>query len=58
MLHDAHAWSASAVYAWWLCVRLVVVPILNMRAEAVDQAHVVHESKPADVDAGEGAPEA
>ena len=58
LLHDAQAWSASAVYAWWLCVRLVVVPILNMRTEAVDQAHVAHESKPDDVDAGEGSPEA
>ncbi len=44
--------------AWWLCVRLVVVLILNMRAEAVDPAHVVHGSKPDDRDAGEGAPEA
>jgi hypothetical protein len=31
LLHDGQAWSAGAVYAWWLCLRLVVVPLWNMR---------------------------
>ena len=30
LLHDGQAWSAGAVYAWWLCLRLVVVPLWNM----------------------------
>ncbi|QZN86220.1 DUF4209 domain-containing protein [Cellulomonas sp. C5510] len=29
LLHDGQAWSAGAVYAWWLCLRLVVVPLWN-----------------------------
>ncbi len=40
LLHDAQAWSASAVYAWWLCLRLVVVPVLNMRDAAADEMHI------------------
>lgn len=32
LLDDAHAWSASAVYGWWLCLRLVVVPLVNAQA--------------------------
>jgi hypothetical protein len=31
LLHDGQAWSAGAVYAWWLCLRMVVVPLWNMR---------------------------
>lgn len=30
LLHDGQAWSAAAVYAWWLCLRLVVVPLWRM----------------------------
>lgn len=30
LLHDNQAWSAGAVYAWWLCLRLVVVPLWHM----------------------------
>jgi uncharacterized protein DUF4209 len=32
LLDDAQAWSASAVYGWWLCLLLVVVPLVNARA--------------------------
>jgi hypothetical protein len=31
LLHDGQAWRAGALYAWWLCLRLVVVPLWNMR---------------------------
>jgi hypothetical protein len=31
LLHAGQAWSAGAVYAWWLCLRLVVVPLWHMR---------------------------
>ena len=34
LLDDAAAWSAGAVFAWWLCLFLVVVPVLNMRRES------------------------
>ncbi len=34
LLTDGAAWSASAVYAWWLLLRLVVVPLWYMLAEA------------------------
>jgi hypothetical protein len=34
LLSDAEAWSYSAVYAWWLCLRLVVAPLWQMRAQA------------------------
>ena len=33
LLTDAEAWSYNAVYAWWLCLRLVMVPLATMRAE-------------------------
>jgi hypothetical protein len=31
LLHDGQAWSHGSVYAWWLCLRLVVVPLWHMR---------------------------
>ena len=34
LLHDAQAWSAGAIYAWWLCLRMVMVPLWNMRRAA------------------------
>lgn len=36
LLHDGQAWSAGAVYAWWLCLRLVVVPLWNMTNASTD----------------------
>jgi hypothetical protein len=36
LLDDAAAWSASAVYGWWLCLLLVVVPLVNARAVTDD----------------------
>lgn len=29
LLTDAQAWGAAAVYAWWLCLRLVLLPYLH-----------------------------
>jgi hypothetical protein len=29
LLTDAQAWGAAAVYAWWLCLRLVLLPHLQ-----------------------------
>lgn len=37
LLHDGSAWSAAAVFAWWLCLHLVVVPVLNMRDETASE---------------------
>lgn len=37
LLHDGQAWSAAAVYAWWLCLRLVVVPLWHMHNAGEDQ---------------------
>jgi hypothetical protein len=37
LLHDGQAWSAAAVYAWWLCLRLVVVPLWLMYNPGEDQ---------------------
>lgn len=38
LFNDAEAWSYSAVYAWWLCLRLVVVPLWQMREKAAESA--------------------
>lgn len=40
LLTDAQAWGAAAVYAWWLCLRLVLLPYL--------QAATVTSSEPTD----------
>ncbi|WP_162598653.1 DUF4209 domain-containing protein [Nocardioides gilvus] len=37
LLDDAQAWSASSVYIWWLCLKLVVVPLWNMTQPAEDE---------------------
>jgi hypothetical protein len=34
LFSDAEAWSYSAVYAWWLGLRVVVIPVWTMRAAA------------------------
>ncbi|MFE9690826.1 DUF4209 domain-containing protein [Micromonospora sp. NPDC005806] len=34
LLNDPKSWSAAAVYAWWLCLRLVVVPYYGMLMKA------------------------
>lgn len=39
LLHDGQAWSAGAVYAWWLCLRLVVVPLWNMTNASTDSSN-------------------
>lgn len=36
LLDDAQAWSAASVYIWWLCLKLVVVPLWNMTLPAED----------------------
>ena len=30
LLTDGAAWSSASIYAWWLVLRLVVVPVWNM----------------------------
>lgn len=37
LLDDNQAWSASSVYVWWLCLKLVVVPLWNMTRPADDE---------------------
>lgn len=37
LLNDGSAWSAAAFFAWWLCLHLVVVPVLNMRDETASE---------------------
>lgn len=44
LLDDAQAWSASSVYVWWLCLKLVVVPLWNMTQPAEDEASDVADS--------------
>ncbi len=34
LLNDPRSWSVAAVYAWWLCLRLVVLPYYGMLMEA------------------------
>ncbi|MGC5021405.1 DUF4209 domain-containing protein [Micromonospora sp. DT47] len=34
LLNDPQSWSAGAVYAWWLCLRLVVLPYYGMIMQA------------------------
>lgn len=38
LLDDNQAWSASSVYVWWLCLKLVVVPLWTMTRPADDEA--------------------
>ena len=38
LLDDKQAWSASSVYVWWLCLKLVVVPLWNMKRPNEDEA--------------------
>lgn len=38
LLDDNQAWSASSLYVWWLCLRLVVVPLWSMTRSADDEA--------------------
>ncbi|WP_156365776.1 DUF4209 domain-containing protein [Nocardiopsis sp. NRRL B-16309] len=35
---DGEAWSFSAVYAWWLCLRIVIGPVYRMRKAESDSA--------------------
>ncbi len=30
LLNDDQAWSAESLYVWWLCLRMVVVPLWNV----------------------------
>ncbi|MFG3640779.1 DUF4209 domain-containing protein [Micromonospora sp. NPDC047762] len=34
LLNDPQSWGVGAVYAWWLCLRLVVLPYYGMLMEA------------------------
>lgn len=36
LLDDAAAWSIEAIYVWWSCLRMVVVPLWNMTTPADD----------------------
>ncbi|MEV0660823.1 DUF4209 domain-containing protein [Actinomadura luteofluorescens] len=36
LLTDAAAWSYATVYAWWLCLRLMVVPLWLMQGEQAE----------------------
>jgi hypothetical protein len=38
LLNDPQSWSAGAVYAWWLCMRLVVLSYWDMVMQGADQA--------------------
>ncbi|MCL8027347.1 DUF4209 domain-containing protein [Nocardioides bruguierae] len=33
LLTDAQTWGSAAVYAWWHCLRLVVLPLASMRQQ-------------------------
>ncbi|OZD24266.1 DUF4209 domain-containing protein [Rhodococcus sp. 06-156-3C] len=38
LLTDASAWSYSAMYIWWFCLRLVMYPVIEMVADARQRA--------------------
>lgn len=38
LLDDNSAWSYSALYMWWFCLRLVTWPVIEMVARARTQA--------------------
>lgn len=38
LLNDNAAWSYSALYAWWFCLRLVTLPVIGMMEQARSQA--------------------
>jgi len=46
IIADAGAWSASAVFAWWLCLRLVVLPVAAMAAGADESGESVTAKDP------------
>ncbi|KAB1117662.1 DUF4209 domain-containing protein, partial [Micromonospora sp. AMSO12t] len=48
LLNDPESWSAAAVYAWWLCLRLVVLPYYRMLLKA--QAEAVSTGETTDVE--------
>jgi hypothetical protein len=33
LLNDPQSWSAAAVYAWWLCLYLVLLPYFHSEAD-------------------------
>ncbi|GAA0597899.1 DUF4209 domain-containing protein [Kribbella sandramycini] len=37
LLDDDASWSSSAIYCWWLLLRLVVTPVWRMRQSEVDE---------------------
>ncbi len=40
LLNDPQSWSATAVYTWWLCLRLVYVPYFNMLSKEQDDSEL------------------
>lgn len=55
LLDDNQAWSASSIYVWWLCLRLVVVPLWSMTRSADDDASDDGDA-PASLDDATGTP--
>ncbi|WP_152191415.1 DUF4209 domain-containing protein [Georgenia satyanarayanai] len=43
LLDDHSAWSYSALYMWWFCLRLVMWPVIEMMNQARRQAEVSSE---------------
>lgn len=37
LLNDSQSWSAAAVYAWWLCLRLAALPYYGVLMHAREQ---------------------
>jgi len=48
LLTDGQAWSAASVYAWWICLRLAVLPFFHVRHQQRDVSGGDAEAVPAD----------
>lgn len=51
LITDGEAWSESAVYAWWLGLRIAVTPVYNMQAQATEGPDTITSGDPTSDDA-------
>lgn len=58
LLDDKSAWSYSALYMWWFCLRLVVWPVIDLMDRARSRADRSGESLPATDRGADAAPTA
>ena len=56
LLDDGQAWSAYAVYGWWLALRLAVVPVWLSRAPQNDPSAGNQPVEPLEAEPADPAP--